>query len=131
MGRQAAAQVGRPSREYEAMPFVKRDDRGQVTALFRERDPEAQEYLPPQHEEVRAFVNASEAARDADAEFYRSDQSMIRVYEDLLDVLMEKKTVLLTDLPDAAREKLMGRKRLRSELTTIGEILSDESDGVL
>lgn len=113
------------------MPFVKRDDKGQVAALFRERDPEAQEYLPPQHDEVRAFVNASEPARDADAEFYRSDQSMIRVYEDLLDVLMEKKTVLLTDLPEVARQKLMGRKRLRNELTTIGEILSDESDDVL
>ncbi len=113
------------------MPFVKRDDKGQVAALFRERDPEAQEYLPPQHEEVRAFVAASEPARDADAEFYRSDQSMIRVYEDLLDVLMDKKTILLTDLPDAARQKLLGRKRLRSELTTIGDILSDDSDGVL
>lgn len=113
------------------MPFVKRDDKGQVLALHREKTPEAGEYLPPHHPEVRAFVNAAEGDRDAEAEFYRSDQSMIRVYEDLLDVLMDKKTILLTDLPDAARQKLLGRKRLRSELTTIGDILSDESDGVL
>jgi len=113
------------------MPFVRRDDQGRVIALYREKVPEAGEYLPPQHPDVRGFVSATEGQRDADAEFYRSDQAMIRVYEDLLDVLMDKKTILLTDLPEAARQKLLGRKRLRSELTTIGEILSDESDGVL
>ncbi len=113
------------------MPFVQRDDEGRVAALHREKTEDADEYLPPHHPEVRAFVNAAESDRGAEAEFYRSDQSMIRVYEDLLDVLMDKKAILLTDLPEAARQKLLGRKRLRSELTTIGDILSDDSDGVL
>lgn len=113
------------------MPFVARDDSGNVVALFREKAPEAQEYLPPNNEEVHAFIEAAEGNRAADAEFYRSDQSMIRVYEDLLDVLLEKKALLLTDLPPAAQRKLLDRKRLRNELTTIGEILSDESDGII
>jgi FMN phosphatase YigB (HAD superfamily) len=113
------------------MPFVKRDESGRVIALFREKDPEAGEYLPPHHDDVRTFVEAAEAGRDADAAFYRSDQSMIRVYEDLLDVLIEKRAVLLTDLPVPAQQKLLNRKRLRNELTTIGEVLSDEADGIL
>jgi hypothetical protein len=113
------------------MPFVKRDEDGTVIALFREKQPDAAEYLPPSHPEVRAFVDAAEAVRHAEAEFFRSDLSMIRVYEDLLDVLIDKKAVLLTDLPVPAQQKLLGRKRLRSKLTTIGEIFSDESDGIL
>lgn len=113
------------------MPFVKRDDSGRVIALFRERTEEAAEYLPPEHEDIRAFVDAATSSRDPDAEFFRSDQSMIRVFEDLLDALIEKKAVLLTDLPVPAQHKLLNRKRLRSELTQIGEILSDESDDVL
>ena len=113
------------------MPFVKRDAQGQVVALYREKSPDATEYLPPHHDEVRGFVAAAAPARDAEAAFYHSDQSMIRVYEDLLDVLMEKNAIMITDLPEAARTKLMGRKRLRSELTNIGDIISDDSDGIL
>lgn len=112
------------------MPFVKRDESGRVIALCREKEPGAEEYLPPHHEDVRSFVGASGEARDTEAEFFRSDQSMIRVFEDLLDTLIDKKAVLLTDLPAPAQMKLLNRKRLRSELTRIGEILSDESDDI-
>ena len=113
------------------MPFVKRDERGQVVALFREKTPEAEEYLPPNHDEVRGFIDAAELGRDPEAEFFRSDQSMIRVFEDVVDVLVERQRVLLTDLPEAAQMKLLNRKRLRSELTSIGDIISDEADGIL
>lgn len=113
------------------MPFVKRDQDGKVVALFREKEAEATEYLPPHHAEIRAFVEAAEFGRQVEAEFFRSDQSMIRVYEDLLDVLIEKKAIMLTDLPVPAQQKLLGRKRLRNELTKIGEILSDETDDIL
>lgn len=113
------------------MPFVKRDETGAIVALFREKTDEATEYLPPKHEDVCAFVDAAEAQRDPDAEFFRSDQAMIRVFEDLLDALIDRKAVLLTDLPVPAQQKLLDRKRLRSELTQIGDILSDESDGIL
>lgn len=113
------------------MPFVKRDQDGKILALYREKTPEAEEYLPLEHPDVRAFVDVAASSREVEAEFFRSDQSMIRVYEDLLDVLIEKKAILLTDLPVPAQQKLLSRKRLRSELTTIGEILSDESDDIL
>lgn len=113
------------------MPFVARDDNGNIIAMFREKTPEADEYLPPTNREVRAFIEVATEDGAPDAEFFRSDQSMIRVYEDLLDVLLDKKALLLTDLPTAAQRKLLDRKRLRNELTTIGEILSDESDGIL
>jgi hypothetical protein len=57
---------------------------------------------------------------------------MIRVYEDLTDILISKRIVLLTDFPPAAQEKLMRRKRLRSSLSPITEILaqSEEEQGL-
>ena len=48
----------------------------------------------------------------------KSDLEMIRVYEDLVDVLISKHVVVLTDFPQAAQEKLMRRKRLRSSFST-------------
>jgi len=114
------------------MPFVKRDESGRIIALFREKETGAEEYLPPHHDDVRSFVGTATAGetRDTEAEFFRSDQTMIRVFEDLLDTLIDKKAVLLTDLPEPAQMKLLNRKRLRTELTRIGEILSDESDDI-
>jgi FMN phosphatase YigB (HAD superfamily) len=88
------------------MPFVKRDETGRVVALYREQSPEAEEYL-------------------------HSDLEMIRVYEDLIDILISKRIVVLTDFPTAAQEKLVRRKRLRSSLSSLTEVLAPEDDSEL
>jgi hypothetical protein len=69
------------------MPFVKRDATGALAALFRERAADATEYLAPDHPAVRAFAAAAPAEPTARARLLDSDLDMIRVYEDLIDVL--------------------------------------------
>jgi hypothetical protein len=61
----------------------------------------------------------------------RSDLEMIRVYEDLIDILISKRIVVLTDFPTAAQEKLVRRKRLRSSLSSLTEVLAPEDEGEL
>jgi hypothetical protein len=123
------------------MPFIRRDPTGQIAALFREETVEATEYLPPAHPEVQAFFgnlggHATETNGGGGAEFrpdmMQSDLAMIRVYEDLIDILISKHVVVLTDFPPAAQEKLMRRKRLRSSFSNLTEALeiSDE-DGII
>jgi hypothetical protein len=58
----------------------------------------------------------------------KSDLDMIRVYEDLTDILIGKRIVVLTDFPAAAQEKLLHRKRLRSSLSPITEALGLPGD---
>jgi len=110
------------------MPFVKRDQDGRVTAIYREVASGAEEYLPPDHADIVDFLRDT---TDLDKpSMLQSDLEMIRVYEDLTDILIGKNIVMLTDFPPAAQEKLIRRKRLRSSLSPITELLggADQDD---
>lgn len=69
--------------------------------------------------------------KDYPVELLRSDLEMIRVYEDVVDVLISKRIICLTDLPRAAQEKLLRRKHLRSLLDSFSEVIAAEEDGIL
>src|SRR5262245_61067069 len=115
----------------KAMPFIKRDSNGEIGALFREQTAEAGEYLPPNHPEVQRFMTPERAANghtEPHQNMVSSDLEMIRVYEDLVDILISKHVVVLTDFPEAAQEKLMRRKRLRSSFSSLTEALAAEDD---
>lgn len=68
------------------------------------------------------------AANDQSVEFLRSDLEMIRVYEDLVDLLLTKRIIMLTDFPPAAQEKLLRRKTLRTSLASFAEVIGSEED---
>jgi hypothetical protein len=110
------------------MPFVKRDASGRIIALYRERSDEAPEYLAAGHPEI-ADITDAEGARTERPSMLQSDLEMIRVYEDLIDILISKRIVVLTDFPTAAQEKLVRRKRLRTSLSSLTEVLAPEGDG--
>lgn len=109
------------------MPFVKRDAAGQIIALYRERSEEAPEFLAAGHPEIVEFAE-SDSARGERSGMLQSDLEMIRVYEDLIDILISKRIVVLTDFPTAAQEKLVRRKRLRSSLSSLTEVLAPDDD---
>ena len=107
------------------MPFVKRDAAGRIAAIYRERSEEAQEYLASDHPEIAEFSGPDAGQHSS---MLHSDLEMIRVYEDLIDILISKRIVVLTDFPTAAQEKLVRRKRLRSSLSSLTEVLAPEDD---
>ena len=45
-----------------------------------------------------------------------SDVSIIRIVEDLVDVLVKKNVIMLTDLPEEARNKIRERKQVRQKM---------------
>ena len=104
------------------MPYVIRDEDGRISGLSEERREEAAEKLDLSHPEVRAFLEA------AKSQLSSSDTETIRVIEDLVDLLIQKKLILLTDLPIAAQKKLTERQRMRSELNVLGNLMVDEED---
>jgi FMN phosphatase YigB (HAD superfamily) len=109
------------------MPFVKRDAGGRIVALYRERTDEAAEYLAAGHPEIAEFAEP-DSARGERTTMLQSDLEMIRVYEDLIDILISKRIVVLTDFPTRAQEKLVRRKRLRSSLSSLTDVLAPEDD---
>ena len=104
------------------MPYVIRDAEGRIVGLSDENPGEGAENLGLAHPDVQQFL---EAARN---QLSSSDSETIRVIEDLVDLLIEKKLILFTDLPRAAQQKLSERQRMRSELNVLGNLMVDEED---
>ena len=90
------------------MPYVKRSTTGEIASLHREPEPGA-EALPSDHPEVLAFLD-----RDSrDLAFASMDAGLIRVLEDLVDVLIARNVINITDLPAEAQGKLFDRRHFR------------------
>lgn len=104
------------------MPHVIRNPDGEIVGLSEDPHGEKAEDLPLSHPEVQAFL---EVARDR---LSTSDTDTIRVIEDIVDVLIQKKLILLTDLPPAAQRKLSERQDMRSELSVLDNLIVDEED---
>jgi len=95
------------------MPYAVRDAQGRITSLHR-HDPGVGESLPAQHAEVQAFLGlAAPAAPPAGEDFVRLDADFIRVLEDVIDALVSRNLIAITDLPDIAQTKLFARKSFR------------------
>lgn len=102
------------------MPYVTRDDQGRVTALSETAPAEGAESLPAAHPEVLDFLFRAAGAEDEPARrFLASDLGLIRVVEDLVEVLVRKHVLTLTDLPAAAQDKLLERRSLRAYLSGV------------
>jgi hypothetical protein len=104
------------------MPYVKRNAAGAIIGLLDRPEAGAGEELSLDSEEIQAFFG------QARQRLSLSDVETIRVIEDVVDVLIRKKLLLLTDLPQAAQKKLMERQRMRSELGALGNLVIDEED---
>ncbi|MDZ7589845.1 MAG: hypothetical protein U5L05_03970 [Rubrivivax sp.] len=107
------------------MPYVFRAADGTLASLHRQAPGHPCEFLDPEHPEVQDFLGPS----GADA-YERLDADFIRVLEDLIDVLLRRQVIAITDLPAEAQKKLYMRKGHRkamplSELNLLG----DSADG--
>jgi hypothetical protein len=95
------------------MPHIQRNRQGEITSLHRDTVPGA-EFLPNDHPEVQAFVGRpGEPVDPTEAHFASLDSEVIRVVEDLVDVLVARNVIRITDLPAEAQLKLFNRKSFR------------------
>lgn len=95
------------------MPYIRRDPAGAILSLHRDASPEAPEFQPDQHPDVLAFVGQAAAAQPADTGFAQLDADFVRVIEDVIDTLIGKNVLNITDLPAEAQAKLFSRKSFR------------------
>lgn len=87
-----------------------RDPNGSVISLHR--DPVAgAEPLPANHPDVLAFLGQDESRA-----FAEMDANLVRVLEDLIDALLKRNILRITDLPAEAQAKLFERKHFRENM---------------
>lgn len=108
------------------MVYVKRDESGKITAVYDRPQDEATEKLSINSAELVDYLIQSEKKEDSLSALSASDLSLIRVLEDLINTLIDKQVILFTDLPLAAREKLANREKVRDQLNSLENLMSDD-----
>lgn len=112
------------------MAYVKRDDQGNIIEVFDAAETDAEEYLSINSEELIDYLRQSENPGAARVALSVSDMSLVRVLEDLINTLIDKEVILFTDLPQAAREKLANREKIRGQLNDLDNLMGDDQ-GIL
>lgn len=106
------------------MYYVLRDATGQISSLHRDPVVGAQ-VLPPDHPEVRQFMGEGGESK----QFASLDQGFLRVLEDLIDALIRRNVLCITDLPMEAQLKLFDRKHYREGVQSHSLDLYDAEPG--
>ena len=112
------------------MPYVSRDEQGNIVAIYRSPIGGASEELAAEDPEIIQFLSDAGSSEQLKWELFVSDLLMGRLIEDLIDVLITRNVMNVTDLPAAAQRKLMRRRHLRDKMQAADGLLSDEG-GVL
>ena len=78
---------------------------------------DAAEEIASDAPELRAFV---ERLTDSESGIFEtSDMKLIRVIEDVIDLLIAKNVICITELPQPVQAKLMERRSLRNSLNSL------------
>ncbi len=120
-----------------AMPYIHRGSDGSIESMHR-YDTGGMEFLPEGHKDLMAFIGHT---APSPGEFGRLDADFVRVIEDVIDTLIVKNVINITDLPGEAQAKLFARKSFRERVarnslklfsdTQFGAVIDDTNFGEL
>jgi hypothetical protein len=103
------------------MPYVVRDSSGKISGVLEHSEVAVAEEMAADDPELKRFLveqglSSPDTARQVLAE---SDLKMIRLVDDLIDLMIDKDVIKFTDLPPAAGEKYLQRQVARKRLQII------------
>ncbi len=119
------------------MPFVKRDADGKIIAVYAQAGKDGLEEVAADDSALKAFLAqytaTPESPESDEGTMYGlmdSDAGMVRVLEDLINLLIDKGLIAVTDLPEAAQQKLLARGALRNRFGYLETLFSGDEDEV-
>ena len=113
------------------MPYIQRNSEGGISAVSVEQSEVFREWSEPDSPELKVYLSRVTGNTPVVAgALAESDHALVRVVDDLVNVLIEKNLMRFTDLPEAAQKKLMARQSLRQSLNSL-KLLGDEDQTVL
>jgi hypothetical protein len=113
-----------------AMFYVQRDATGQLLRVEAASYEGFSEILPADNAEIQEWFGDDEVENSL-KQLKQSDLDMIRVLEDLIDVLTAKGVFSITDLPAGAQAKLLNRSKARKALGSLNNLIDEEEQGGL
>lgn len=107
------------------MYYVQRNALGHIIRAEKNAYPQAEDFLVEDHPDVLAWL-ARGTIEGRLQQLRQSDMDMIRVLDDLIQVLTSKGVIRITDLPEAALAKLKTRDAVRGKLGGLDHLLDDD-----
>lgn len=95
------------------MIYVKRDADNKIIAIFEKDTDDNLEKISSTNKEVIAFL--TQCKLNKEDVFLKADLELIRVIEDLIQILIAKNIISITDFPISAMEKLVARNKIREQ----------------
>jgi len=91
--------------------YIKRDKDGQICAIYSEKTASVNEQIDIDNPEFGNFLMHCD--KELHLKFLQSDLQLIRVLEDVIDILMDKNIITITDFPQPVIDKLLARQAFR------------------
>ncbi|WP_374089845.1 hypothetical protein [Methylomicrobium lacus] len=106
------------------MPYVSRNESGEITGLHHS-PPEAVEveWLDGKDPQIQHYLHASAATEQPRLYLSNTDADMIRVIDDLIELLIAKNVFTFTELPEAVQRKLGSRRQWREDLGMLSNLV--------
>lgn len=102
--------------------FIKRNQSGEIVAISKIAEGDIVEFIADDSPGLLQFIQGEKSAEQFALE--QTDQSMARVMEDVVSLLVEQGVIRFTDLPTIAQDKLLNRRELRGKRKGI-QLLDD------
>ena len=113
------------------MHFIERDSDGKILRVesspFRESTAQYEETTA----EIAEWLKMNTLRAATLQQLQQSDLDMVRVLEDLIEVLMSKGIISITDLPPAAQSKLLNRAQARQRLSGLEGLIQDDDEQLI
>ncbi|GKW11009.1 MULTISPECIES: tryptophan synthase subunit beta [Pectobacterium] len=111
------------------MFYIQRDSDGHLIKVEKSPFSDMNGELPDDSREALAWFRSHQAAMSSLQQLQQSDLEMVRVLEDLIQVLIQKGVVSITDFPQAAQLKLINRAQAREALNGgLNKLIGDDEE---
>ena len=128
-----AAYLGNTTFGVVHMPYIDRNEEGRISALTMSGDA-SREFLPVEHPEVLQFLAGPAEEGESGTsgvEMLFSDLKLIRVIEDVIDLLIAKRVIIFSELPLPVQQKILQKKGKREALFGGGVDILGSEKGIL
>ena len=95
------------------MIYVERNENGEIVSLRRDADKPGMECKQSMDIEIFDFLGGSQSSDMKLQLLASTDTAIVRILEDVIDLMVNKNLIMFTELPEAAQQKIRARKGIR------------------
>ncbi len=110
------------------MVYVQRDAQGKLLRVESLPFDGMSEPIAVESEELQNWLKVKEEVNARLESLNSSDLELVRVLEDVVNVLVDRGVIQYTDLPEAARTKLDQRAVARADIEGLNSLLKDTGE---